>query len=230
VGAGDSEWIARRLRERGVDTAPLQIDGAGQTGLTVAVSTAEDRAFFTYRGANRLFPGALGNACAARHLHLACLPPWELDAVKLAGTATVSLDTGWHPSWLSDARALDWLSPIDIFFPNQPEAALITGESTPERILQRFADAGVRRVALKLGSQGAALLWDGKTYYAGPHPVTPIETTGAGDCFNAGFLYEWLRGATPETCLRTANICGALSTQSPGGIEGFPSLERILCL
>jgi sugar/nucleoside kinase (ribokinase family) len=56
--------------------------------------------------------------------------------------------------------------------------------------------------------------------------VTPVDTTGAGDCFNAGFLHAWLTGYAPGDCLRAANICGALSTESYGGIEGFPSQER----
>jgi len=228
VGADDSEWIIRRLRQRGVDTSPLEIDATEHTGLSVAVSTAQDRAFFTYRGVNHRFFDVLGKAGGARHLHLACPPPWDLNPASVAGKATVSLDVGWHPSWLADPRALAWLSAIDIFFPSQPEAALLTSETDLERILQCFRHAGVNRVALKLGSEGAALLWDGKTYFAGPHPVTPVETTGAGDCFNAGFLYAWLRGESPEMCLHKANICGALSTEACGGIEGFPSLERIL--
>src|SRR5206468_11805269 len=123
----------------------------------------------------------------ARHVHLASAPPRDSDPAKIAATATASVDLGWQPSGLTDPCALAWLSRIDIFSPNQPDTALMTNETGPERILNCFRQAGVNRVALKLGSEGAALLWDGKTYFARPHPVTPIETTGAGDCFNAGF-------------------------------------------
>ena len=228
VVGGDSEWMVGRLHQKGVDTSALVIDRAADTGLTVAVSNAEDRAFFTYRGANRRLFEFLQDARPARHLHLACLPPWDLDVARIAGGATVSLDVGWHPPWLRDPRALDLLRKIDIFFPNRPEASLITGECRPEEILRYFQRAGIQRVALKLGAEGAALLWDGEIYFAGPHPVSPVDTTGAGDCFDAGFLYAWLRGESPEKCLRTANVCGALSTEARGGIEGFPALERIV--
>jgi len=57
--------------------------------------------------------------------------------------------------------------------------------------------------------------------------VNPIDTTGAGDCFNAGFLYGVLRGMTLDDSLRCGNICGALSTEASGGIAGFPSPHRV---
>src|SRR5207249_5235941 len=91
VGAEDSEWITGRLRQRGVDTSPLQIDDTGNTGFTVALSTAQDRTFFTYRGVNRRFFDVLGKAGGAHHLHLACPPPWDLDPARVAGNVTVSL-------------------------------------------------------------------------------------------------------------------------------------------
>jgi sugar/nucleoside kinase (ribokinase family) len=80
---------------------------------------------------------------------------------------------------------------------------------------------------LKLGARGAALLWDGRILYEPPLPVTPRDTTGAGDCFDAGFLHAYLRCEPPQKCLRVANICGALSTEAYGGIEGFPTPERL---
>jgi sugar/nucleoside kinase (ribokinase family) len=140
---------------------------------------------------------------------------------------TISLDAGWHEEWLGDPRLLTILPLADIFFPNEAEAQRITGESGPVEMLRRFSERGVRRVALKLGPGGAGLLWDGEIFWSGPRCVTPVDTTGAGDCFDAGFLYAWLKGDSPEMCLRTANVCGALSTETYGGIEGFPNPKRL---
>lgn len=237
VGADHHEWIAARFRQSGVDISDLQIHPHEPTAFTVAVTAPEDRAFFTYLGANRGFPGALqqaaqtGRLSRARHVHLAFAPPWDtaadlFHAIRANG-CTISLDSGWHEAWLADPRALAILHDIDLFFPNESEAARITGESDPQRILHRFHEAGIARVALKLGSQGAALLSQGEFFHAGPHPATTLDTTGAGDCFDAGFLHAWLVGETPQTCLRTANICGALSTEAYGGIAAFPSPERL---
>jgi sugar/nucleoside kinase (ribokinase family) len=57
--------------------------------------------------------------------------------------------------------------------------------------------------------------------------VANLDTTGAGDCFDAGFIHAWLEGEPPQVCLETANICGALSTRALGGIAGFPSLSEL---
>jgi len=94
-------------------------------------------------------------------------------------------------------------------------------------MLGTLAERGVRAVALKLGARGARLLWHDREWAVPPYPVAPIDTTGAGDSFDAGFIYEWLRGGSPEQCLQTAAICGALSTRGMGGLEGFPAVEEL---
>ena len=103
----------------------------------------------------------------------------------------------------------------------------MTGETEPERILRRFNEEGVKAVALKLGANGAGLLWEGQISFVDRHPVKPVDTTGAGDSFDAGFLHAWLRGEAPEDCLRIASICGALSTEGLGGLNAFPSRDRL---
>ena len=236
VGADHREWVAARLGERHVETAGLAVDAAEPTGFTVAVSTPRDRAFFTYRGANRGFERALARSVedgiwTEQHVHLAYAPGWEtagalFDALHANG-CTVSLDAGWHEEWLADRRAAELLRNVDIFFPNQAEAARMTGETDPRRMLSWFHRAGVRCVALKLGANGAALLRRDETWFEGRLAIEPCDTTGAGDCFDAGFLHAWLRSESPQACLRTANICGALSCEAYGGIAGFPTRERV---
>lgn len=237
VGTDWGDWLVDQLGRRSVATSGIRFDAREPTAFTVAVTTPADRAFFTYPGANRQFGRLLMEAAAAqqfaqaRHLHLACVPEFDaaselLAAIRHSG-CSVSLDVGWHEDWLGDSRALAILRRIDIFFPNELEAQRMTGENDAEKALRRFAAEGVKRVALKLGPCGAALLWDGQILRAGAHPVVPLDTTGAGDCFDAGFLHAWLGGEPPESCLRTANICGALSTEAYGGIAGFPSAGRI---
>ena len=72
-----------------------------------------------------------------------------------------------------------------------------------------------------------SLLWDGKILFDAPQAVTPVDTTGAGDCFDAGLLHTWLKGASAEKLLRAGNICGACSTEAYGGIAGFPTAARL---
>ena len=233
-GTDHRAWIAERLDGRGVDTGALGEDGDEPTGFTVAVTAPDDRTFFTYLGANRAFAAALAAASFedVRHVHLAWAPPWDkarelFDRIHAAG-ATISIDAGWHEDWLTDPRALSLLRSVDLFFPNEAEAGRMTGETDPARIMDRFGEAGLAGVALKLGASGSRLLLQGATYERGSRAASPVDTTGAGDCFDAGFLHAWLCGASPLRCLEAGNFCGAVSTEAYGGIEGFPSRDRFL--
>lgn len=237
VVGDDGDWVVQQLQKNGVDTAHIGRDAGEPTAFTVAASTPEDRAFLTYAGANRRFPEVLAEAARTRrlalaaHVHLAFPPDLataaELFAAIRANGCTLSLDVGWHEDWLRDARVRRILPLLDAFFPNETEAHCMTGETEPEKILHWFAESGIRRVALKLGPRGAALLWDGETWSEAPMAVTPVDTTGAGDCFDAGFLHAWLKGDPPEECLWAGNVCGALSTLAHGGVAGVPNGARL---
>jgi sugar/nucleoside kinase (ribokinase family) len=71
---------------------------------------------------------------------------------------------------------------VDVFFPNEREGAAVTHETEPRRMLDAFQRMGLRRVALKLGKNGAALLWDGNVSMQKPGNIVSVDTTGAGDC------------------------------------------------
>lgn len=230
AGEADGEWFAGRVASCGVDIGLLQRNAEHPTAVTVAVSTAEDRSFFTYPGANAAIPAMLREAtthrllATARHVHLAHgVDPGTLiglaSSLHAAGS-TISVDAGWIEPWLRDPQTLAALRSVDIFLPNQREGEAMTGEHEPRRILARFAEAGLATVALKLGSAGSLLLHDGRLHEAPPFPVTAIETTGAGDCFDAGTIAALLAGLPPNEWIASGNRCGALSTLHPGGIEG----------
>jgi Sugar kinases, ribokinase family len=237
VGEDAGGWMVEQMSRRSVETRDIHFDANEPTGFTVAVTAPGDRTFLTYGGANRGLRAALMRAALekhflhTRHVHLACAPDLDTAAELLRhihnSGCTVSLDVGWQEKWLSDSRARDLLPLIDVFLPNELEARQMTGQQDAAACLREFQAAGAGIVALKLGSQGSALLSSGEVLFVKAPEVTPIDTTGAGDCFDAGFLSAWLNGDSPETCLRAGNICGALSTEAYGGIAGFPSPERL---
>jgi sugar/nucleoside kinase (ribokinase family) len=237
IGKEDGMWVVRRFLDAGVNTAYLEYHPDEPTGLTVSVSTREDRAFFSYYGANQHLsfllkePNAKKLMAKARHVHFACAPDRLAHAGLIAYLRKrgchVSIDVGGHESWLADARNLEILRDADLFFPNLREGELITGECEPHKILRTLHDKNVTGVALKLGAKGAALLWRNKEFRCEPYPVSNIDTTGAGDCFDAGFIHGWLQNEPPQSCLETGNICGALSTMALGGIAGFPALAEL---
>ena len=237
VGSEDGLWIVKRLLAGGVNASALEFHESEPSGVTVSVSTPHDRAFFTYYGANERLPRLMKEKdarelmSAARHVHFACGPDPVLDAglfpeLRRHGS-TVSIDVGWHESWLTDERNLDMLREADIFFPNEREAELMTGETEPAAMLRVLFDRGVRHVALKLGSKGAMLNWNGQIFRCAPYPVEPVDTTGAGDSFDAGFICGRLRECPPEECLQIGAICGALSTRGLGGLAAFPTREEL---
>ncbi len=228
VGAEDGRWIVERMQQAGVDTCGVRFIDGEFTGTTVAVSDPADRSLLTYAGANRFARAVTAeSSIQARHLHWAAPADVELLAKFRAHGMTISLDVGFAQA---DAICLAALPHVDVFFPNEVEAARLTGESAPDAMLNALSRAGARTVVLKLGAGGAAMLAEGRLLQAMPPPVTAVETTGAGDCFNAGFLHGWLSGAPPEACLALGNFCGALSTRAPGGIAAFPAAKEIACL
>jgi len=237
VGKEDGAFVVNRLTTFGVDSSALEYDAEEPTGLTVSVSTREDRAFFSYYGANRLLtpilrrPATLDFARRARHVHFACAPDGELDISLISGLRQarrrISVDVQSHMSWLTRADSLKLLRHCDIFFPNEREAEWMSGEEGTQKILRALKEKGIRGVGLKLGGRGAALLWRRRELLTDPFPVETVDTTGAGDCFDAGLIYAWLHGMNPQTSLELANICGALSTRKAGGIAAFPSLKEL---
>lgn len=237
VGEIDGQWVLDRLRSNQVNTSLIEQSAQEPTAVSVSVSSATERTFLTYMGANRELPATLGRCASrggfakARHVHLASAPePAEAQnlfrAIAEQG-CTLSVDVGWHPEWLSDRRCKEALRDVSIFLPNEREAALMTGETEPRLILEAFRDMKIKRVALKLGSLGSALLYDGEILFCASIPVQAVDVTGAGDCFDAGFLFAWLRGDDPQNCLKAGTVCGALSTRSMGGIAGFPTFAEL---
>ena len=237
VGKVDGKFVLDRLTSFGVDCSGVEFHAKEPTGITVSASTREDRAFYTYYGANSQLAGLRGRPdiakalAASRHVHFACAPEADLDLPLFAklrrGKCTISIDVQSHVSWLTRPESIKILRQCDMFFPNEREGCWVSSEAEVTDILLRLREKGVRGVGLKLGAKGAALLWKGRKYLSDPFPVETLDTTGAGDCFDAGFIFAWLRGNPPERCLHVANICGALSTRALGGIAASPTLEEL---
>jgi sugar/nucleoside kinase (ribokinase family) len=235
--AGDDPWgrfCLDAMTGRGIDVSRVVRDGGIKTGVTVAITRpAADRALVSYLGSI----GALVRDDVRRealrgfaHLHVSSfylqegLRPGirDLFAAARAEGLTTSLDPGYDPSegWAGGLE--ETLRETDLFFPNEVELAGIARTSDPEAALRRL-DNGRTRTVAKLGKEGAMTLEEGRTVKVAAFPIRPIDTTGAGDSFNAGFLHAWLEGALVADCLRLGAACGALSTQGSGGTAAQPT-------
>ena len=220
------------LAASGVDLRWL--DRAADAGpqLTVAMAVDSDRAFLTRR-AGKAEPATLDTALASglvRHLHIAELATLreipDLVARARQCGLTVSLDCSWDAVAIADPAALGLLDGIDLFFPNEAEALALTGAATPEAALDALA-ARIPAVAIKLGGEGAVAEVAGERLRAAAPPVPVVDTTGAGDAFDAGFLDRWLDGEPLAVCLAWAVACGSLSVQRPGGAESVGTRDSI---
>jgi sugar/nucleoside kinase (ribokinase family) len=237
IGAADAQWVSRRLDDFGVSSDGLS-RMPGATGVTLSVSTREDRSFFTHVGVNKQLPQQLLTSDflfmikRARHVHFAMplarsLATLLLPALAEAG-CTSSLDVGYQPDWLTDAANHTTCREVDYLLPNEKEAALLSGAAAPEEYFSFARQAGLRHAVLKLGARGALANTDASERLAvSPPSVTAVDTTGAGDAFDAGFIDAQLDGAPLQECLRRACICGALSTRFPGALGGLPGRDEL---
>ena len=119
------------------------------------------------------------------------------------------------------------LSVTDIFFPNKTEALSITGTNHLEAAGKQLAKKS-KVVAIKLGADGAALFTADTMLTAPSISVNVVDTVGAGDTFNAGFLYGFLNEWDLNRSLQLGTVCGALSTRASGGTTAQPTLGEAL--
>ena len=231
-------FMLSAMRERGIDVTHCVIDKNLSTGFSVIlVKPDSDRAILTYSG-------SISDLCDehidrnifshARHLHLGgfflldklrpAIPALFKDAHK-AGLTT-SLDTNWDPADRWDVA--ETLPHCDIFMPNEKEVERITRTNLTEgmQILAR----NIPTLAVKLGAAGATAIQAGITVRAPSLTVDVVDTIGAGDSFDAGLIYGFLKGYALQDCLSIACACGSLSTRAAGGVAAQASLQELHAL
>jgi sugar/nucleoside kinase (ribokinase family) len=231
-------FVMDALARAGVDTgAMVEVDAP--TAATVALVNGEGNRKFLHRpGASAalanviVFPRPLRDGMAHYHLaSLFILPNFRkfagasLARARAAGLTT-SMDTNWDPQgrWMLDLGRC--LKDLDFLFMNEDEARMATGSSDVVEAARLVLDRGVRVAVIKLGARGCAIFTGNDAELCPAFKVPVKDTTGAGDCFVAGFLAAHLRGASLAEAGRFANAVGALSVQSIGAATGVRSYEE----
>lgn len=239
IGDDDFGRVVRRsLTERGIGTSGVVVDRTIKTGLSVILSRPDDRAILTHLGSiaalrydeidQSLLP-------RARHLHLGSfflLDSLRPDITRLFTEAqrqglTTSLDTNYDPQESWNGGLWETLARTDVFMPNQAELYAISGEADFQPALEKVAKRGPL-VAVKLGPDGSIARQGDDIVQASSIPVDVVDTTGAGDSFDAGFIYGYLAGWDLERSLRLGCVCGALSTRAAGGTTAQATLDEAL--
>lgn len=229
---GSDMWgriIRDEFEAEGLPTDFLRVADRPMPLVSVAFNLDHDRGFVTYEGAReeddeelRRYAREVVSKTPARHLHVyAGEESPELALIARERGMTVSLDAWGDSWWNASTRLEDLLAGADVLLANEPEALAMTGEEEAHRAVSRLAEL-CPCVVIKRGGRGATGTADGEVLQVPAEPVRVVDATGAGDCFNAGFLYGWLARLPLEHCLKLGNICGARAVETFGGYRGCP--------
>lgn len=232
-------FVLSELQRHGVDTRYVTIDPNLRTGAGLSLSTEQDRALLTFMGSipalqPKHFPEEMLQE--AHHIHFGSYYLQEsmrlhwgrwFERAREAGVTT-SFDTGWDPKevWYRE-DIFRLLKNTSLFLPSEAELLQMTGKGTVEEALACLPDDR-GTVAVKRGEKGALLSRNaGETIHSGAFPVVPVDTTGAGDSFDAGMIHAFLQGFEEKKALEWANACGAIATQRIGGASTVPNLREV---
>jgi sugar/nucleoside kinase (ribokinase family) len=236
VGADPAgRFMLDQLAAEGVDVGPVVVRDDAPTGMTVALSRGGDRAILTALGAVASLTAADVPAsllASARHVHASS---WFLLADSLgpglaglfssarAAGATTSLDTNWDPAerWAGESLS-QAIAAAGLLLPNEAEALRLSSALSLDEAARKLTASGARLV-VKRGERGALCTEGPARYQVSLPPVVPADTTGAGDCFNAGLIAGLLDGLDLPRAAALGCAAGALSTAAPGGTASAPN-------
>ncbi|NLD87722.1 MAG: carbohydrate kinase family protein [Clostridiales bacterium] len=235
----NGEFLISELEKLGVDASHVVFADV-PTGITVSMNMSGDRAMTTYLGAIDELCGddvpdeLLRNS---RHLHIGSFflqNKLRRDMASLFERAkklglTTSLDAGWDDTGCWDYGLRDVLKHVDIFFPNESEAQMITGMDTVEEAAEALSKI-CSIAAVKWGKNGAYVQFGDFVVTHKAYRCTPVDTTGAGDCFNAGFLTAFIEGKPLEECIDYGLAAGSISITRMGSATSCPNREEVLAM
>ena len=225
------KFCVDRLQESGVDVSGVKVLSGKTTGVTVILPLGKQRQILTYLGTTLDVQFAhldLNYVRSASHFHLSSFfllrglrprIPELFSQMKQSGLTT-SLDTNDDPEdrWADDVKSA--LKSVDIFLPNEREACKLTCTKDVQDALEELSRL-VPIVVIKCGSKGVIAKRGKNQFHAPSLSVEPVDTVGAGDSFNAGFLHKFILRCNLEECLEYGNAVAALSTSRAGGTEAL---------
>lgn len=196
----------------------------GAPQLTVAIARENDRAFLSHKTGAAL-PERNFDQGKFRHLHIGELRslvehPSLVEKARQSGM-TISVDCGWDSELMAQGANMGRiLSEIDVFLPNETEYDHLR--------MSGLIDGTAPLTVVKCGGDGARALEHRQWITSPAIHANIVDTTGAGDAFNGGFLSSWLSGKSLEACLSLGNQCGRLAVEKAGGTGGLLHLQSNL--
>ncbi|MCC5943084.1 MAG: sugar kinase [Balneolaceae bacterium] len=232
------KFLLKEMASHNVGIDSIITDPSLRTGATIIFILNNDRMMVTY-------PGSMEHLAieeitdeileSAKHIHTSAIffqPLLKKNLADLFTRAkekglTTSMDTQWDPEekWNLDLEAI--LPHLDFFLPNEDEFIRLAGKPDLDSALDALANHNTCFV-IKRGAKGAIMVHQKKRTEIAPAPITEIvDTIGAGDSFNAGFIHAYLNGKDLESCLEEGNRTAAVSTTAAGGVQGIVSYNQV---
>lgn len=229
-----SRLMASMLDDFQIDRTLIREHPYALPQVTTAISFPQDRAFVTrFQKPHQVVNlEAVLRDHPAKHLHicsfLAAQDNRRAPHIAHDAGATVSFDPGWDESALRDPSLRRMIADVDLFLPSQSELCYIMQEWDVEKALNMTADLiNDGMIIMKRGKQGAVARGKGVDESVAALSVNAIDTTGAGDSFDAGFLFQYAQGASLKSSLAYGTVCGALSTTRVGGATAAPTYQEV---
>ena len=239
IGAGH---VLRHAR-RSPGLYAVNLDSSGERSFTYWRDTSAARAFFEASGSETAMHW-IGGA-GALYLSGISLSLFDRDGHEQLARAAAAVrergglvifDTNYRPhGWPDPAaarQAVETFAPfVSIALPTFEDEALLFGDSAPEDTSRRWLEAGAEEVVVKHGAEGALL--GGSEWVPVPNPETPVDTTGAGDAFNAAYLAARFEGAGPVTAARhghalASSVLGTYGAILPRGEHPLRRAQALL--
>ena len=227
-----SKFVLEIAKQNGLDIALCRQHEVPYRIVSVAFSLPQDRGFITYY--DPFVPPSPSPSLIEEHqprcllltgLNLGQDNP-NLIASARQHNCLVYLDSQYTIATLETAGVRQTLQSVDIFAPNESEALQLTGQSLVKDALSCLAEL-TPTVIIKCGGEGAFMQFGSEQIHVPAVPVDVVDTTGAGDSFNAGFIYAYLQGNSLDVCLQVGNICGGISTTARGSAAAAPTAEQM---
>jgi sugar/nucleoside kinase (ribokinase family) len=217
-----SRFALEHIRREGLDESLFVHHLRPLRRLSVAASFPHERSFITYYDPDPTIPAAI-KALSTTSARILLVPGFYygnlfeagVKLVRLKGMKLVMDGNTSEELTITDKKVKQVIKKLDIFLPNKTEALRMTGKTDVSSAANLLGEL-CPLVVVKAGAEGSYACQDGRFFHVPAIPVEPLDTTGAGDCFNAGFLKAWLDEKSIEECLRWGNIVGGLSTLAHG--------------
>ena len=231
--------VVDSLREKGVNTDLIIRDGELNTGATIVLNYDEDRAMITHPGAMdylTLDDITQNKLEKAKHLHFSSYflqPGLQKDVGSMFKLAkelglTTSFDAQWDPAekWQMDIENI--LPFVDVFFPNRQEILHLTGKTNLNEAIESL-NGYINVVVVKMGNEGSYCWNKGEGIHLPAFKNEQVvDAIGAGDSFDAGFIFKFINGHSIKECQRFGNLMGAVNTTAAGGTTAFTNYEEIM--